>query len=155
MDAFRAVFAEVRMSAARPTDRPDRRRFLGWMATAPVAATAAAVGLADVACAPGGPSDDAVRVDLADLAPGERRVVRWRDKPVEIVRTEDGVRARSLLCTHFSCTVRWVEAEGEYRCPCHGGRFDGDGRPVGGPPVAPLPDVPVTLDGDVAWVGRG
>jgi Rieske Fe-S protein len=55
-----------------------------------------------------------------------------------VVRTEAGVVARSLLCSHFGCRVEWREAERRYHCPCHEGLFDAEGMPVGGPPNRPL-----------------
>jgi len=45
----------------------------------------------------------------------------------------------SARCTHLGCQVRWDAPAGEFRCPCHGGRFDREGRCLGGPPPLPLP----------------
>ena len=46
--------------------------------------------------------------------------------------------AISAGCTHLGCIVTWDEAEKIFKCPCHDGRFDLDGRVVSGPPPAPL-----------------
>jgi len=46
--------------------------------------------------------------------------------------------AISAGCTHLGCIVTWDEAEKIFKCPCHDGRFDVDGRVVSGPPPAPL-----------------
>lgn len=46
-------------------------------------------------------------------------------------------------CTHMGCPVAPDEASGGFRCPCHGGRFDADGRPTGGPPRQPLAQLAV------------
>jgi cytochrome b6-f complex iron-sulfur subunit len=75
------------------------------------------------------------------------------DRAVELVRTFDGVRARSLLCTHQGCNVRWVEEQDCYVCPCHDGRFDAQGRPVYGPPREPLRDLDVTVTETEVIVG--
>lgn len=80
-------------------------------------------------------------------------VVRIGAKPVEVRREAGSVAARSLVCTHFGCTVRWEEDSRQYHCPCHDGRFDEHGKPVQGPPPKPLADLPVRLEGDVAVVG--
>ena len=94
-----------------------------------------------------------VQVPLSDLPAGGRIVVVWQRQPVEILRTGDAVRARSLICTHFGCIVKWDEEQDAYLCPCHEGRFDRDGRVVGGPPTASLTEIPVAISGDVAVVG--
>ena len=44
----------------------------------------------------------------------------------------DGLRALSATCTHLGCTVRRDDADG-FVCPCHGSRYDGEGRVLGGP----------------------
>jgi cytochrome b6-f complex iron-sulfur subunit len=92
---------------------------------------------------------------METLEGGGRVRVTWKEIPVEVLRDGDDVRAMSLLCTHFSCTVRWDESEDLYVCPCHEGRFDADGNPVSGPPQRPLDRVPVSVERGQAWVGRG
>ena len=34
--------------------------------------------------------------------------------------------------------MRFVEAAGNFICPCHGGVYDFQGKRIGGPPVRPL-----------------
>lgn len=41
-----------------------------------------------------------------------------------------------LTCTHLRCRV--APAEGGFSCPCHGSRYDAEGRPVSGPAPRPL-----------------
>jgi menaquinol-cytochrome c reductase iron-sulfur subunit len=53
------------------------------------------------------------------------------EKPGEIV-------AVSNRCAHLGCPVRFVEAAGNFICPCHGGVYDFQGKRIGGPPVRPL-----------------
>jgi menaquinol-cytochrome c reductase iron-sulfur subunit len=53
------------------------------------------------------------------------------EKPNEIV-------AVSNRCAHLGCPVRFVEAAGNFICPCHGGVYDFQGKRIGGPPVRPL-----------------
>lgn len=40
--------------------------------------------------------------------------------------------AIALTCTHQGCTVE-PQADGSYRCPCHGARYDCEGRVLAGP----------------------
>ncbi len=139
------------MNPKREPRDSDRRRLCGWIAAA---SGLAAVGM-HAGCSGPAPGDPDVAVALADLADGRRTIVRWRDQPVEVVRAGDEIRARSLICTHMSCTVRWEADRGRYVCPCHHGEFDADGVPVAGPPERPLRIVPVTVEDGTAWVGRG
>ena len=64
------------------------------------------------------------------------------------------VEALDGRCTHMGCPVALDDAGG-FRCPCHGGRFDGQGKPIGGPPKLPLAALAVARDGDRVLVGDG
>ena len=46
--------------------------------------------------------------------------------------------ALSSRCAHLGCPVRYVNAAGNFICPCHGGVYDFEGKVIGGPPVRPL-----------------
>jgi menaquinol-cytochrome c reductase iron-sulfur subunit len=46
--------------------------------------------------------------------------------------------AISTRCVHAGCPVRFVQAAGNFICPCHGGVYDFEGKRIGGPPVRPL-----------------
>ena len=46
--------------------------------------------------------------------------------------------AISTRCAHLGCPVRFVQAAGNFICPCHGGVYGFDGKVIGGPPVRPL-----------------
>ncbi|MBM4345899.1 MAG: ubiquinol-cytochrome c reductase iron-sulfur subunit [Deltaproteobacteria bacterium] len=59
-----------------------------------------------------------------------------------VVRDPAGLGALSAVCTHLGCNVR-TDLGGGYICPCHGSRYDAQGRVLGGP--APLPLVWVKL----------
>lgn len=125
-----------------------RRRSLALLG-----ATAAGGWPVGAACRPK-PADRRLRVPLASLAEGQRREVEHGEEVIEIVRTSEGVAARSLLCSHYGCRVAWDSAARLYRCPCHDGAYDAAGRPVSGPPTLPLRTVRVVLEGDAALVGE-
>ena len=43
------------------------------------------------------------------------------------------VSACSAVCTLMGCVVGWNSAERSWDCPCHGSRFNYDGRVTQGP----------------------
>ena len=51
---------------------------------------------------------------------------------------EDEVVAINATCTHLGCIVTWKEDQKIFQCPCHDGRYDGEGRVISGPPPKPL-----------------
>ncbi len=57
---------------------------------------------------------------------------------VDLEEDENGFIAISTRCAHLGCPVRFVEAAGNFICPCHGGVYDFEGKVIGGPPVRPL-----------------
>jgi glycine/D-amino acid oxidase-like deaminating enzyme/nitrite reductase/ring-hydroxylating ferredoxin subunit len=74
-----------------------------------------------------------------DLGPGDGGLCDLDGKKVAAYRDDDGhLHAVSARCTHMSCLVTWNRAERSWDCPCHGSRFDVDGRVLQGPAVRPL-----------------
>ncbi len=109
---------------------------------------------AAAACARGEPPDRRTRVSLAGLEGSGRVELEVLGEPAEVVRTEGGIVARSLLCSHFGCRLEWQPERGRYHCPCHQGEFDRDGRPVAGPPTQPLRVIPTEISGRDILVGE-
>lgn len=55
-----------------------------------------------------------------------------------IVRTAEGFYCLWARCTHLGCTPNWFEAEGRFKCPCHGSNFSTQGDVLAGPAPKPL-----------------
>lgn len=74
------------------------------------------------------------------------------DAPIFLVRDEesDSYLAILLECTHRQCTVN-PEGE-ELQCPCHGSRFDRQGKVVEGPAKRDLPAYPVASDAENIYI---
>jgi len=70
------------------------------------------------------------------IGPPERFPVgsstRIAERNLLVVRDGEGIRALSLVCTHLGCITQREESGG-FTCPCHGSRFDGEGRVTQGP----------------------
>ena len=61
---------------------------------------------------------------------------------------KSSLHALSATCTHLGCQVRWDAESTHFRCPCHGGVFDAEGKVVSGPPPRPLERLDARLDGE-------
>ena len=76
---------------------------------------------------------------ITEMSPGEGRIVDADGHAVAAYRTPDGdFKVVSATCTHLGCTVKWNAAETSWDCPCHGSRFDVDGRILNAPATRPL-----------------
>lgn len=74
---------------------------------------------------------------------------RWKIKyGVWIVRTDEGFYALSTICTHLGCIPNWLEAEGKFKCACHGSGFFKSGINYEGPAPRPLERYQITLADD-------
>jgi glycine/D-amino acid oxidase-like deaminating enzyme/nitrite reductase/ring-hydroxylating ferredoxin subunit len=79
---------------------------------------------------------------LRVLKRGEGRILDLDGERVAAYRSPDGsVTARSAVCTHMGCLVRWNPGERTWDCPCHGSRFSPDGSVISGPAESPLAEV--------------
>ena len=61
--------------------------------------------------------------------------------------------ALSTRCAHLGCPVKFVDAAGNFICPCHGGVYDFQGKRIGGPPVRPLDQFQTRVRGGQVEVG--
>jgi cytochrome b6-f complex iron-sulfur subunit len=70
-----------------------------------------------------------------------------KEQKVFIVRAKEGYfYTLAAVCTHLGCIANWKAEEGIVACPCHGSKFDRDGKVIGGPAPRPLPRYSITLD---------
>lgn len=44
-------------------------------------------------------------------------------------------QALSTKCPHLGCKVHWEAGKDRFRCPCHEGIFDKNGKAIAGPPA--------------------
>lgn len=121
-----------------------RRDFLGLagLGSALVAILGSVIGMARLP-KPTVLPEPATRFRLGhseEFPPGTDRVIPGRN--VRVIATAEGIAAMSLVCTHLGCIVQ-VSPDG-LACPCHGSKFDLNGRVVRGPAPRPLPWLKIT-----------
>jgi glycine/D-amino acid oxidase-like deaminating enzyme/nitrite reductase/ring-hydroxylating ferredoxin subunit len=82
------------------------------------------------------------RGDVADesaIPRGQGAVLREGLKRIAVYRNPHGAVTRlNATCTHLGCVVRWNDLESTWDCPCHGSRFDPEGKVIHGPAVSDL-----------------
>jgi cytochrome b6-f complex iron-sulfur subunit len=139
----------IRVFAERGDDmKMDRRAFIKGALGAVAAAcggcaSGGGVGASTAARPGGGPVDIGTAADY----PRDGVYDRFIRQRFFVLRRAGSITAMSNVCTHRNCTVRYEEGDG-FICPCHGARFDAEGKVTGGPAPLDLPHFPVTEGAD-------
>ena len=88
--------------------------------------------------------------NVADMPAGQFNQVNlvydakdgWMDGKVKMlayVKIEgENISAFSAMCSHLGCNVNYDETTGGFKCPCHTGIYDANGKNISGPPPKPL-----------------
>ena len=80
---------------------------------------------------------DATSLDA--FGPGEGGIAKIDGETVAVSRdAQGGIVAVSPDCTHLGCRLAWNTFESTWDCPCHGSRFDREGRVIHAPAVTDL-----------------
>ena len=76
---------------------------------------------------------------IEELGPGEGALIRVRGRKTAVYRDDERrLHGLSPVCRHLYCLVDWNPAERSWDCPCHGSRYDGEGRAIQGPTTEDL-----------------
>ena len=134
--------------AVSPEPGKDRRKFLlrlSWVGLSFALTTFLTAVLKFVW--PGVSNRAAMTVQVGfpdDYRPGQ--VAYHSGRKLFIVSNEKGFLSISARCTHLGCIVEWNRDHNMFLCPCHGGKFDAEGKNVAGPPPRPLDLFAIRLD---------
>jgi cytochrome b6-f complex iron-sulfur subunit len=90
-----------------------------------------------------------IRADTLVKKPNQPIPVKGlKDDRVYLVVTQTAKIAEYAIrpvCTHLGCTVEWKADRQQFVCPCHGSRYDAQGRVTNGPAKRSLPLVTVVV----------
>lgn len=76
-----------------------------------------------------------------------------KEVPVLVRRdSEQDFICFSSSCPHLGCAVSWDQLSRRFKCACHGGAFDRDGKVIAGPPPSPLARLPWKLENGILKV---
>jgi len=89
---------------------------------------------------------------IADIPAGGVRVINLPEGPVLLESAGTEIRAFSAICTHLGCVVQYRADSKEFVCPCHGGKYDFNGKVTFGPPQRPLDVIEVKVKADEVFV---
>ena len=80
--------------------------------------------------------------DLEEIKSGEGKIISVNGKKVGIYIDEIGkVHAIKPSCSHLGCEMIFNKLEKTWDCPCHGSRFDVDGKSIETPSIHDLEKV--------------
>ncbi|WP_036485868.1 FAD-dependent oxidoreductase [Myxosarcina sp. GI1] len=76
---------------------------------------------------------------VSEVTPGKAKLLTINGDKVGVYKdTAGSVHAVAATCPHLGCIVNWNSAEKSWDCPCHGARFDYEGKLLHGPAVKDL-----------------
>jgi cytochrome b6-f complex iron-sulfur subunit len=76
-------------------------------------------------------------------------VKKFEDQNFFVFAGNDGLHAISSVCTHLGCLVALTESG--FQCPCHGSKYNQEGKVIAGPAPRSLPwlDITRSVDGSL------
>jgi len=81
----------------------------------------------------------AAAINISALKSGETAVGSLDGEKAAVYKDNEGhVHALDRTCMHMGCMVNWNNAEISWDCPCHGSRYNFDGRVLHSPAVRDL-----------------
>jgi Rieske Fe-S protein len=143
------------LPACRSCADPSRRRALGTLSAAAVAAMAGvalrpgaaeAIPVAEASGVPAGPGELSYPVPAAD------GVAIDRPGQVILVRFQQKLYAFALACPHENTALRWRDRDGRFQCPRHESQYRPDGTFIQGRATRNMDRFAVRRAGDAVIV---
>lgn len=79
---------------------------------------------------------------FSEIKEGEAKVIRYESESYALYKESDGtLHLLKSTCPHAGCEVHWNSAELSWDCPCHGSRFNVNGKVLTGPTTKRLQKV--------------
>ena len=80
-----------------------------------------------------------VTAELNEIGHDEGGIIRHQGKRTGAYKDKDGkLYLVDTTCTHLGCELDYNDAEKSFDCPCHGSRFDYEGKVIEGPALEDL-----------------
>ena len=77
--------------------------------------------------------------DLSSINNDNGGIIRTNGKTVGIYKNKEGkIYAVNPTCTHLGCLLTWNNLDKTWDCPCHGSRFDYNGKNIYDPAIKNL-----------------
>lgn len=76
---------------------------------------------------------------LSNLANGEGKIIEFEGNKIGVYKDFGGkIYKIKPICTHLNCELSWNPYDKTWDCPCHGSRFNYDGKQLYGPALEDL-----------------
>ena len=80
---------------------------------------------------------------------GGAAVLKIKGRQYLFIRESEAViRVLDAECTHHQCLLGWDVGEKRIKCPCHGSKFETNGKVVHGPALKDLKAYVARIDGE-------
>lgn len=84
-------------------------------------------------------------LELDDIKNNDGGIIQIDGEKVGVYKDNQGkVYAVKPVCTHLGCMLKWNNADKTWDCPCHGSRFNYDGKSMYNPAIKDLSKVDIT-----------
>jgi len=87
-------------------------------------------------------------ISANSIPDGGSKIGMLNNKPALVLRHNGELTALSAVCTHLGCVVAFNAGANTFQCPCHGGKYDRDGKVIAGPPPQPLQRLNIKVEDD-------
>ncbi|WP_055077746.1 ubiquinol-cytochrome c reductase iron-sulfur subunit [Pseudanabaena sp. 'Roaring Creek'] len=91
--------------------------------------------------------DNAGQLYQDNTSIGSIAVIRSPDNPQKLLAVDP-------TCTHQGCTVNWDNDKKQFKCPCHGAKFNANGKVLKGPASSSLGTYNAKIQGDSVIVSK-